>query len=255
MKLKLAVTLTDFSAPYLAQLHAAVLARCPRARLLALDDSLPPGDIRRAAFMLAASREFFPKGAVFLCVVDPGVGTQRGLLCARGGGQYFLAPDNGLLEPLRRASGFDEIREIDSGKLFPRASATFHGRDILAPLCADLLNGKKPASFGPQAGRIVPLNLPWPRFKGSAFDGEIVFADGFGNCITNIPAVDVHGVYAVFRGRRIKSVASYGFAATGAACLIAGSSGFFELAVNRGSFFAKYGVRAGDKVRIVHGNY
>ncbi|MFA5937699.1 MAG: SAM-dependent chlorinase/fluorinase [Candidatus Paceibacterota bacterium] len=248
-----AATLTDFSGHYLAALRAVIISRAPDVRLMTADDSLPPGDIRRAAFELLSIFEFFPAGTVFVCVADPGVGTDRRIVFARTRRHRFLAPDNGLLSWVEQREKFIELRSVENPALFlENAGAVFNGRDIFAPVCAALLNGTPPSKLGPRIEGIKRLPFPQLRKTAGFAEGEIIFVDSFGNCVTNIPSA-LQGATVRFKGRKIRVMKSYGFAKPGEYCAVRGSAGFMELAVNGGSFAAKHGASIGAKARLIYG--
>jgi S-adenosylmethionine hydrolase len=177
---------TDFGedGPYAAAIKGVILAINPAARLIDLSHQIPPQDLRHAAFFLASALPYFPEEALHVVVVDPGVGSDRSLLYVECAGRRLLVPDNGswtwLGEPTR------VIQLADQSHWRQPCSATFHGRDILAPVAAKLSLGLDPLSLGPIAGQWVKLPRPEPRCDASSISGEVVFVDRFGNLITNI---------------------------------------------------------------------
>jgi S-adenosylmethionine hydrolase len=198
-----------------------------------------------AAFQLLVSVPFFPAGAVFCCVVDPGVGSARRALWARTKRHQFLAPDNGLLSWLPEP--VVEWRELSNEKLrLSPVSGTFHGRDVFAPAAAALAAGLSPAKLGPKIADAK--RLPFP--SAAKTRGEILFVDRFGNAITNLRAADVPaGVELRFRSERLGPVGKhYAERPVGKAMALAGSSGFVELSVRDGSFAERFGARIGETV-------
>lgn len=185
---------TDFGHDdaFVAMMKGVILARCPQARLVDICHTIPAQDIAAASQMLAQAAPFFPVAAIHLAVVDPGVGTHRHLLCLEGTDQLFLAPDNGLLTPF-----FGQARRIfriTADHLFLRpVSATFHGRDILAPVAAALGCGLPPDQLGPAiaAHHLVRLAQPRPTVAGDELQGHCLRADHFGNMSTTISAADL----------------------------------------------------------------
>src|SRR6185295_6541490 len=134
--------LTDYGLqdPYVGILKGALLSVAPEARIVDLSHQIPPQDILEGARVLAAARTYFPAGTVFVAVVDPGVGTDRALIGVEADGQFFLAPDNGLLSFLK--GSIRRIIHLTQSKYFrPIVWATFHGRDILAPVAGHLTRG------------------------------------------------------------------------------------------------------------------
>lgn len=229
----------------------------PRAVIVDLSHGIPPHDIRRGAEMLESAYRSFPRGSVFVCVVDPGVGTDRGLVCVKTRSYIFLAPDNGLLWPAVKSSGSFVARRVEAKFLRPRRiSRTFHGRDILAPVAARL--AARPSSFsrlGHRAGRICELRQTARRDPRGRIVGEITAFDRFGNALTGIRKTDLsgknNGRFAVFlRGKRLKTVATYGDIRYGLAALW-NSAGFLELAARERSARKLYGLKKGQRVIVL----
>ncbi len=183
----LVTLLTDFgnSEPFVGVMKGVMLTRHPQLTLVDLSHGLPPQDIGAAAFWLAQSHGVFPAGSVHLCVVDPGVGTERRVLAARAGGHLFVTPDNGALSDVQRLHNEMEVRHwsIQSpGSL----SATFHGRDVFAPLAAELAAGLPFESVGPMVTDWVRLPRQTPRQVGKVLHGVVEVVDHFGNLISNL---------------------------------------------------------------------
>ncbi len=199
---------TDFgtAGPYVAAMKGVILGINPAVQLVDVSHEIAPQNIREAALCLAQVVPCFPPGTIHVVVVDPGVGSDRRLLGAQARGQLFLAPDNGVLSWAVRgtlqggptAEDAEGRREENSvieltEKRFWRESvaATFHGRDILAPVAAHLSLGVSPAQLGRPVSEYV--QLPWPAAtrNGIALVGEVLAVDRFGNLITNIRASDL----------------------------------------------------------------
>jgi len=232
--------LTDFGAqdPYAGVLKAVILSRCPGANVVDLCHGVGPQDVRQAAFVLRSSAPYFPDGTLFVCVVDPGVGSSRAVLWARSRRHAFLAPDNGLLAWLGGDERLLEVRRVTNRALFhPKVSRTFHGRDIFAPVAAALAGGLSPSRLGPRTRGLVRLRFPRR--------GEVLFLDRFGNAVTNLRPADLRGA------RRLEASGTffplrthYGAVDRGLPLALVGSSGFIELAVRE----ERTGLKAGDPV-------
>ena len=244
--------LTDFGHqdPYVGIMKGVILSRSPRARIVDLCHGVAPQDVRSAALQLRSALAYFPEGTIFVCVVDPGVGSGRAVLWARGARHQYLAPDNGLLTLAARSDRFREIRSVANRSLWlPKAGRTFHGRDLFAPAAAALLDGMAPAELGPKRGRFLRLRWPSPRRRQGGLLGEIVAVDHFGNAITNIPAKALKaGTVLRARGVAAPLMRCYSAARRGAALAVAGSSGLVELSVREGSFAAASGIEVGEAV-------
>jgi S-adenosylmethionine hydrolase len=256
----LVTLLTDFGLrdPFVGLMKAQVHARLPGARIVDLTHDLPPYRPAIAAFWLERARHWCPPGTVHVAVVDPGVGTSRRLLAAEAGGQAFLGPDNGLLGAVL-AGGAARVWAIDPAGLgrfgLGTPSATFHGRDILAPLAAELAAGRAAAAhLGPVVTDWRPSAIPVPRPTADGLEGEILLVDRYGNAFTNLPAAVLGArpgpVALEVAGRRLPVVRTYGDAPPGTAVALANSFGVLEVAVVTGDAAAELGLRTGDPVRL-----
>lgn len=257
--------LTDFHTRdwYVAAMKAVILSRCPSAHLIDITHDIPPQDIVSGAFVLAAAVPWFPRGSVVVAVVDPGVGSERALLAAEQDGRFLIGPDNGLLalslaRPFhasprtfrRRARGARIVRLVPSRVWLAQRSHTFHGRDILAPVAAELARGGALSALGRPAPRIQPLTLPAVRRRGRSGLGQIVYVDTFGNLITNLPGSWLRHRRAtlVCRRRVARVVEAYHQGRLGELIALVGSLGLVELAVRDGSAASRMGASRGDGV-------
>ena len=185
---------TDFGYddPFVAIMKGVILSRYPEAQLVDICHTIAPQDIKSASLQLSEAAPFFPAHTIHLAVVDPGVGTQRRIICLQHNNQLFLAPDNGLLTPFLHNA--QTVFQVDNDKLFLHpVSSTFHGRDIFAPVAAALAGGLDPHELGPplSANGLVRLEIPQPRLKGNQLQGQCLRADRFGNMTTNIRKKDL----------------------------------------------------------------
>ncbi len=182
---------TDFGSGshYAAAMKGVILSLCPAATIVDIAHDLPPQDIRRAALLLDDVAPWFPPGTIHVAVIDPGVGTDRAIVYAEIGQQRFLAPDNGLLSRLAvRIPPVKLIRLSEPAYWLAQVSATFHGRDIMAPVAARLALGLDPDRLGPPLEQLLTLDWPVPRESQARIDGTVIEVDAFGNLITNITA-------------------------------------------------------------------
>lgn len=245
---------------FVGVVHGVLYEVCPEARVVDLNHAAQPGHIERAAFLLEASAADFPAGTVHLAVVDPGVGTSRRALAVRAHGQYFVGPDNGLLEwafcdPAAAAHSLTIERWFRTP-----VSRTFHGRDIFAPVAAHLAQGVAIDEFGPAIRNPVRLPRPTPAFEDGELHGHITFIDRFGNALTNVtremlarafPGVPDHRIETEASGRVIPGIASsYGDAPIGTLVVIEGSSGRLEIAQVGGHASMRFGLGERDPVTI-----
>lgn len=229
--------------------------RAPGHPVVDLTHHVPAQDVTAGALLLAQAAPYFPKGTVHVAVVDPGVGSERAALCIETKGACFVGPDNGLLT-LAAPPGA-RLRTVsltnERFHLTPR-SATFHGRDVFAPVAAALATGTPIADLGPEAGVSVELEWESPRVENGALVGQVIHVDGFGNLVTNVPrdALPPEPFTIEVGGRPIGSLAAtYANVAAGEAVAVVGSWGFVEIAIRNGSAARALGAGAGTPVRIV----
>ena len=246
------VLLTDFggAGPYVGAMKGVILGIHPRAVLVDLTHEIPPQDVRAAAFVLASAADFFPRRSLFVCVVDPGVGTGRRIVYVEAGGHRFLAPDNGLLTLVLGKHPHARARAVTNSRLFlSEISSTFHGRDILAPIAARLARGLAPARLGPEIGRLETFPIPEVTVSknGRTAKAEVLYADRFGNLVTNLRDEPVSEIQ-IGRRRIRRAVTTYSQLAEGEAGLLRGSSGWLEIVVRNGSAKRRLGARVGSKV-------
>lgn len=246
------VLLTDFglSDPYVGQMKGVIQCHAPGAPVLDLCHDVLPHNIAHASFILQSSLEHFPARAVFVCVVDPGVGSDRALLMARMQERFFLAPDNGLLSfLLDHETRWWTLRKTDAP-----SSSTFHGRDILAPVAARLACGTSPDDLGVslEPRGIAPLDLPSPVVTPERISCTVVHVDRFGNCLLDLhlqPPSD-GCVRWTINGHSVAPVRTYADLEPGRIGLLAGSQGVMELAMNQSSAANTLRLAPGDNVSM-----
>ena len=240
--------------------HGVVHGVCPSARIVDLTHAIPAGDVLRAAFVLEAAAPDFALGTIHLAVIDPGVGTDRRALAVAAHGQFFVGPDNGVLE-WALADPKAEVHALTEAKYFRSpVSRTFHGRDVFAPVAAHLACGVPIAALGPAVKDPIRLKHPEPYEDHGALYGTVMFVDRFGNAITNLnasviaayfPNVAESDLVTEIAGRSVRGLArSYGDAPIGTLVAILGSSGRLELAEVGGHASSRFGVGPRDPVRI-----
>lgn len=240
--------LTDFGTrdPYVAAMKG-VLASRTTASVHDLSHDIAPYDILGAAWFLSAIVKYWPMGTIFVCVVDPGVGTARNIVAVESEGRVFVAPDNGLL------TFIDGVAHAVTNETYflPDGSNTFHGRDRFAPVAAAIANGVPVAELGPRLDAIVRLPYEPPSY-GEVVRGTIVAVDRFGNAITDVERAKMPFEPFALRVRehvidRVES--NYGNAAPGA-FLIAGSTGCLEISVANASAADRLQLRRLERVEL-----
>jgi len=228
--------LTDFGTrdPYVAAMKGVIVSRC-EAHIVDLTHDIAPFDVWEGAFFLRDVVRYWPAGTIFVCVVDPGVGTARRIIAVESDGKIFLAPDNGLLHFV----GGNAYAVTNESLFLPNGSTTFHGRDRFAPVAAALANGTKVEELGPRIDDRVLLDYT---------PGAIIRIDRFGNCVTDL--VPPSMPFAVTVGdQRIDDLRKT-YTGEGA-FLIIGSTGCIEISVANGSAASLLQLRRGDRVTII----
>lgn len=259
---------TDFGLqdPFVGIMKGVIAGICPSAHVIDVTHGIEAFSVLDGALTIWQAWRYFPAETVHVVVVDPGVGSERLPILARIGGQWFVAPDNGVLAMIEREAGRSgepvEYRQIKNPDyVLPAPCHTFHGRDIFAPaaahVAAQMERGKvEIETFGPAVQKIVQLSVLEPLHQpDGSIDGTILKSDKFGNLLTNIAAADLPKESAGWEieigDQRISRVARfYAEVKHGEVFAILGSSGLLELAVNRGSAQEEIGVQPGTKFRL-----
>jgi S-adenosylmethionine hydrolase len=259
---KIVTLTTDFGLkdPYAAEMKAAILSICPTAVIVDITHSIAKFNIRMGAYVLASAAPYFPKDTVHVAVVDPGVGTRRRSIAIQTKKGFFVGPDNGLLVLAAEQQGITSVHELTNPRfMLPKVSSTFHGRDIFAPAAAHLLNGVKPAEFGPEIHQAVKPAFAKVTRRNGMLVGEVLHVDGFGNVITNINEKEVaqsrvkDAVNVELAGckLKLKFCKAYGEIKLHEPLALIGSHGFLEISVNQGSAAEKFETKPGDKIKLL----
>ena len=255
------VTLTtDFGhkGPFTATMKGVLLSRFPAVRIVDLTHEIVVHWPAEAGFWLERSYRYFPRGSVHLAVVDPGVGTERDILGVEHDGHVFIAPDNGLLTPLVENSPSRTVHRLAASTLSARGieqvSATFHGRDIFAPIAAELAAGRLAVgAMGPPARELIPSWVESPQVGGQGVEGVVITMDNFGNLITNIDAALLRPFsppHVVISGRRVPFRRTYGDVKPGDYLALINSFDVLEIARAEQSAAQGLGVERGAPVRV-----
>jgi len=253
---------TDFgvSDHYVGAMKGVILSICPGAQIVDITHQVTPYEIAEGAYLIAQAYRTFPEGTVHVVVVDPGVGTSRRPILMEAAGQYFIAPDNGVLSMIYLREPH-EIRLISNEEYFRQpVSRTFHGRDIFAPAAAHLAAGVVPAVFGPRIDDYLRPVFQKPQRSGKrTWVGQILKIDHFGNIITNFHLEDFPNLEAkdvTFSvGPQEITVLARNYAETGPGELfaIAGSSGYYEISIAQQSAARRIGCVVGGPVELLIG--
>jgi S-adenosylmethionine hydrolase len=235
----------------------AILKINPDAQIIDITHHVAPFDLLEGALAISSAYSYFPPRTIHVVVVDPGVGTERRPLLVSGQNQYFLAPDNGVLSGIYEKENPVIVRNITSEHYFAQpVSKTFHGRDVFAPVAAWLSKSWQPGSMGEEISDFKRFAMPKPKEADGTLKGVVLKVDAFGNLVTNFRAEDLApeslekgsvklqvGTHAVTR-----LVPTFANGNAGEVIAYVGSSGYLEIAVNKGSASKTLGIGRGTAV-------
>ena len=272
------VVLTDFGTvdPFVGIMKGVISKIVPKVSFIDLSHSIPPGDIKRAAIAIWMSKPYFPDDTIFLGVIDPGVGTPRRGIVIVDDHHKYVGPDNGLFTfVLEDSSQIWELR--DHKYQLPNPGATFHGRDIFAPAAAYLVRGVKGSQFGPAVSDVLQLSDPLFTYEMNIIQGEVLFADHFGNLLTSLGQFSliagseyrldpwIQSVSSSFSGLKVSMehaqlelpdgillhwVGTFADIRPGECAVLVGSSGLLEIAANRSRAVEILGLSEGDLITL-----
>jgi S-adenosylmethionine hydrolase len=251
---------TDFgqSDPFVGIMKGVILGIAPQAAIVDLCHGIPPQNITAGALALEAALGYFPPGTIHVGVVDPGVGGSRAAVAIETGRAIYVGPDNGLFSlALLQDSMVRAVHLTNPAYHCHPVSATFHGRDIFAPVAAHLANGVPLKEFGEPVEELVSLDLSEPDLVPDALVAHVLHSDRFGNLITDLRAdhplsVRVHNSPLIFvGGATIKGVSrTYSDVPDGLPVAYFGSGGRLEIGICNGSASEVYGVTPGGTILI-----
>ena len=235
---------TDFGldGPYVGQMHAVLAQQAPGVPVIDLFHHVPSHDIRAAAYLLPAYARGFPPATVFVCVIDPGVGTSRRPLLIQADQRWYVGPDNGLFQVLVQRSASSRIQEI----LWRPAqlSASFQGRDLFAPVAAMLAGGRPPDC---RPVTLATESADWPEDLA-----QVLYIDKFGNALTGLRAATLpaHARIIIvsqelFRARTFAEVSK------GEGFWYENANGLVEIAVNHGRASERFGIAVGTELTLL----
>jgi hypothetical protein len=260
MKRPIITLLTDFGTKdhYVASMKGAILSINPQCVLIDITHQVNPQDIEEAAFILANTYAYFPKGTIHLSVVDPGVGGMRKPVLVVTPHYFFVGPDNGLFTLVAQREKIKQVVVLNRKKYFlPKISGTFHGRDVFAPVAAHLSLGVKPNAFGYEIKSPKELVARRPFVKKRKLFGEIVHIDTFGNVISNIDDEKLFRFlksrpFTIRVGKRVISGLEKGYSEgkKGEPIALLGSGGFLEISVREGNAQKMLKLKRGDSIVI-----
>jgi S-adenosylmethionine hydrolase len=251
---------TDFGIAdhFVGVMKGVIAGICPQAQVVDIGHMVTPFEVSEASFLIAQAYPYFPAGTVHVVIVDPGVGTSRRPLLVEAAGQYFVAPDNGVLTMVYANEEKRKVRAVTSETYFlERVSRTFHGRDIFAPVAAHLARGVKPARFGKAIEDYMRLSFEKPvRTARRGWTGAVLKIDRFGNLVTNFSAAEFPQIeqqpFEMQVGLQyVRHLAqNYAECGPGELFAIAGSSGYIEVSSSQASAAKILGCGVGAPVEL-----
>ncbi len=257
MKGSLIALLTDFGTgdPYVAAMKGVILSIHPGARITDITHDIPRHDVKSAAYTLRCVAPYYDSATIFLCVVDPAVGTGRRILCLEKGKHLFIAPENGMLNFISDRGKDERWHELKEFTRSGDVSPTFHGRDIFAPAAAKLASGTRL----PVIARAIPLLgaqdlfTDIPARRAAVVKGSVLHIDHFGNIVTSfrMPVRPTGTLRLRIGPKTIRRIcATYEEGADRTPFLIRGSNGLLEISVKRDHAARILGVHTGDGVEL-----
>jgi S-adenosyl-L-methionine hydrolase (adenosine-forming) len=255
--------LTDFGSQdyFVGAMKGIILSRSPNAQIVDITHEIPPQDIHAAAFALLVCYKDFPAGTIHVAVVDPGVGSDRRAILIECGEQRFVGPDNGVFSWICEREGSWRAIHLTNRKFFREpVSATFHGRDIFAPVAAALSNGVPAEELGKEGSNIVRLESLAPKAVDARIEARVIHIDHFGNCVTNLTTEHLDeasfaaGASLVLNNREITSFRRFFAEAANdrdELFCIFGSAGFLEIAARNSSAARILNARREDVVNLI----
>lgn len=237
---------------YVAAMKAVILGIYPEARLVDISHQVPAQDIAHAAFLLQSAALYFPAGTVHLAVVDPGVGSSRRAIAIEANGHFFVGPDNGIFTDFLTPDS--RVFLLNRPEFFrPQVSATFHGRDIFAPIAGHLAQGTDPAQMGEPISDPQKLPRPEPQVLKDRILGEVIHVDRFGNLITNIHADLIPPASTIrIMGKDIPGLSpNYQSAPPGVLLALIGSTNRLEISLPEDSAAKRLKAGVGQVVEVI----
>jgi len=251
---------TDFGhkGPFTAVMKGVIYSRFPEATVVDLAHDIPAQWPPEAGFWVSRSYQYFPAGSVHLAIVDPGTGTERDILIVEYDHHFFIAPDNGLLARMLDDAEGAHVFRLNTSCLrrlgIEKPSMTFHGRDIFAPIAAELAAGRTtPVAIGKATTEWTPAWIDDPEVQAGKVSGVVITLDSFGNLMSNIDAAHLAGLtnpVVHIAGHKIAILGTYGHAKPGDYLALINSFGVLEIARAEGSAADGLSVERGAPVVV-----
>ena len=255
---------TDFGlkAPFVSMMKGVLFSINGSLNIVDISHDIDSQDIIEGSFVITQSYRFFPEGTIHIVVIDPGVGSTRRPLLVCASGHYFIGPDNGVLSQVITEDKNSSVIEITEEKYFLKGvSATFHGRDIFAPVAAWLSKGIPPHSFGRIITDYTQLSIPEIERGPTSIKGSVIYIDKFGNITTNIPdrvlddlvqkGISTSNLLTSIGGIDVAGIKKYyAEVKEGETGVIIDSFGLLEIYAFMGDAAKIHGLRKGDVVEV-----
>jgi S-adenosylmethionine hydrolase len=243
---------------FVGVMKGVILGIAPDTQIVDISHDVEAFELTEGAFVIAQAYRYFPKKTVHVIVIDPGVGSARRPILAEIAGQYFVAPDNGILSMIFSREPEKKVRHVTNEKYFLQpVSRTFHGRDVFAPVAAHLASGVPPSRFGKVIDDYVRVNVDKPTRTGKrVWTGKVLKVDRFGNLITKLhidefPEIRTRHFELNAGLQQISRLAStFSEVPPGEFFVVVGSSGYLEVVANQGSAAKMLGCATGSPVEL-----
>lgn len=252
---------TDFGdeSGYAGVMKGVILTVNPDCQIIDITHRVSQQDVEEAAFLLNNSFSYFPEHSIHVVVVDPGVGSERKPILVETDKYWFVGPDNGVFSFMFLMEGFKKVWEITNESYFlPEVSSTFHGRDIFAPVAAHLSLGVSAEELGKELKGFVMLKDLEPKVEAGVIKARVVYADHFGNLISNISKDLFNRLVAdksfniSVGGEMIQKLSlSYADVRDGEVLALFGSSQWLEISVKNGNCQKELDIKKGAEINIL----
>lgn len=235
---------TDFGLvdPYVGEMHAVLARLAPGTPVIDLFNNVPCFDVKAGAYLLPAYTRNLPERSVTICVIDPGVGGARAALMLEADGRWYVGPDNGLFTLVARRAHNWHCYVIDWRP--EKLSASFHGRDLFAPVAAQLIRGERP-----QCHRVQDFAVDTREWPDDLL--QVLYVDRYGNAITGMRTTSLaNEARLICRGQDISYARTFSERTPGEAFWYDNANGLVEIAVNQGSAADTLGLQSGDRIGL-----
>lgn len=255
---------TDFGTadPYVASIKAAIYEVTTQVHIVDITHDVPPHDIAGAAYQIRAAAPLFPARTVHIVVVDPGVGSERRPIVVSSSLQYFVGPDNGVFSLIYEGDPTARTHHITATHYFrAKPSATFHGRDVFAPIAGQIIRGIAVENFGEPVEDPVRIELPKPKITAEGrVRATVIYVDRFGNVITNLTRAALDALMERLGRKQVRGAGAaasvvemrraYAEGPAGTPFFLFNSNNDLEIAVREARAADVLGLKLGDAVEI-----